>query len=127
MKKCTFIETHMNTTRAKSTEDIKSTTIDKNNVIMITSKYIFVKQDGYYETLTDDNGDKFEICFHKEPSGWLATEKTTGCMVVCSVSTRKDCLNEVRYYLNKLRLKLKNFDEVRLEVQKAYELLENKN
>ena len=117
----------MNITHAKSTEDIKSTTIDKNNVIMITSKYIFVKQDGYYETLTDDNGDKFEICFHKEPSGWLATEKTTGCMVVCSVSTRKDCLNEVRYYLNKLRLKLKNFDEVRLEVQKAYELLENKN
>ena len=127
MKKCTFIKTHMNTTHAKSTEDIKSTTIDKNNVIMITSKYIFVKQDGYYETLTDDNGNKFEICFHKEPSGWLATEKTTGCMVVCSVSTRKDCLNEVRYYLNKLRLKLKNFDEVRLEVQKAYELLENKN
>ena len=127
MKKCTFIKTHMNITHAKSTEDIKSTTIDKNNVIMITSKYIFVKQDGYYETLTDDNGDKFEICFHKEPSGWLATEKTTGCMVVCSVSTRKDCLNEVRYYLNKLRLKLKNFDEVRLEVQKAYELLENKN
>ena len=127
MKKCTFIKTHMNITHAKSTEDIKSATIDKNNVIMITSKYIFVKQDGYYETLTDDNGDKFEICFHKEPSGWLATEKTTGCMVVCSVSTRKDCLNEVRYYLNKLRLKLKNFDEVRLEVQKAYELLENKN
>ena len=127
MKKCTFIKTHMNITHAKSTEDIKSTTIDKNNVIMITSKYIFVKQDGYYETLTDDNGDKFEICFHKEPSGWLATEKTTGCMVVCCVSTRKDCLNEVRCkYLNKLQLKLKNVDEVRLEVQKAYELLENK-
>ena len=128
MKKCTFIKTHMNITHAKSTEDIKSTTIDKNNVIMITSKYIFVKQDGYYETLTDDNGDKFEICFHKEPSGWLATEKTTGCIVVCRVSTRKDCLNEVRCkYLNKLQLKLKNVDEVRLEVQKAYELLENKN
>lgn len=127
MKKCTFIKTHMNITHAKSTEDIKSTTIDKNNVIMITSKYIFVKQDGYYETLTDDNGDKFEICFHKESSGWIATEKTTGFMVVCCVSTRKDCLNEVCYYLNKLRLKLKNFDEVRLEVQKAFELLENKN
>ena len=128
MKKCTFIKTHMNTTHAKSTEDIKGTIIDKNNVVMITSKYIFVKQDGYYETLTDDNGDKFEICFHKEPSGWLATEKTTGCMVVCRVSTRKDCLNEVCCkYLNKLQLKLKNVDEVRLKVQKAYELLENKN
>ena len=61
MKKCTFIKTHINNTHAKSTEDIKSTIIDKNNVVMITSKYIFVKQDGYYETLTDDNGDKFEI------------------------------------------------------------------
>ena len=128
MKKCTFIKTHMNITHAKSTEDIKSATIDKNNVIMITSKYIFVKQDGYYETLTDDNGDKFEICFHKEPSGWLATEKTTGCMVVCRASTRKNCFNELcDRHLNKIQLKLKNFDKLKLEVQKAYELLENKN
>lgn len=128
MKKCTFIKTHMNATHAKSIEDIESITIDKNNVVMITSKYIFVKQDGYCETLTDDNGDKFEICFHKESSGWLATEKTIGCIVVCCVSTRKDCLNEVRYkYLNELRLKSKNFDKLKLEVQKAYKLLENKN
>lgn len=126
MKKCTFIKTHINDTHAKSIEDIKNTTINKNNVVMITSKYKFVKQDGYCETLTDINGNKFEICFHKLKSDWTATEKTTG-MIVCHGITRKDCLNEVRYYLNKLRLKLKNFDEVRLEVQKAYELLENKN
>lgn len=128
MKKCTFIKTWNNADCVKSIEDIKDAIIDKNNVVMITSKYIFIKQDGYYETLTDDNGDKFEICFHKEPSGWLATEKTTGYMVVCSVSTRKDCLNEVRCkYLNKIQLKLKNFDKLKLEVQKAYEILENKN
>ena len=133
MKKCTFIKTWNNADCVKSIEDIKDTIIDKNNVVMITSKYIFVKQDGYCETLTDINGNKFEICFHKEPSGWLATEKTTGCMVVCCVSTRKDCLNEVcDRYLNKIYNKiyaahLSMYNKLKLEVQKAYEILENKN
>lgn len=129
MKKCTFIKTYMNTTYAKSTEDIKSTIIDKNNVIMITSKYIFVKQDGYYETLTDDNGDKFEICFHKGKSYWIAIEKTTGLMV-CTGTTRKNCFNELcDRYLNKIQSAacFAKYNKLKLEVQKAYELLENKN
>lgn len=130
MKKCTFIKTYNNTNRVKSIEDIKNTTIDKNNVVMIISKYILLKQDGYCETLTDDNGNKFEICFHKLKSDWIATEKTTG-LIVCFSKTRKSCFNMVcdNTLLNKLlaATNLKRYNKLKLEVQKAYELLENKN
>lgn len=129
MKKCTFIKTHNNTNRVKSIEEIKNTTIDKNNVVMITSKYIFVKQDGYYETLTDDNDNKIEICFHKLKSDWIATEKTTGA-IVCYGKTRKSCFNMVcDRHLNNIQSAacLAKYNKLRLEVQKAYELLENKN
>lgn len=129
MKKCTFIKTCNNLNHAKSIEDIKNTTIDKNNVVMITSKYIFVKQDGYCETLTDINGNKFEICFHKLKSDWIATEKTTGA-TMCRGNTRKSCFNKVcDRYLNKIQSGMcsAKYTEIKLEVQKAYELLENKN
>lgn len=129
MKKCIFIKTHRNDTHAKSIEDIKNTTIDKNNVVMITSKYIFVKQDGYCETLTDINGNKFEMCFYKGKSYWIATEKTTGA-TICRGNTRKNCFNELcDRYLNKIQSAacLANYNKLKLEVQKAYELLENKN
>lgn len=129
MKKCTFIKTHNNTNRVKSIEDIKDTTIDKNNVVMITSKYILLKQDGYCETLTDDNGNKIEMCFYKGKSYWIAIEKTTGLMV-CTGTTRKNCFNELcDRYLNKIlpATNLKRYNKLKLEVQKAYELLENKN
>ena len=129
MKKCTFIETYKNHPHLKSIEDIKDTTIDKNNVVMITSKYIFVKQDGYCETLTDINGNKFEICFHKSRSYWIATEKATSLMI-CSGTTRKNCFNEFcDNYLNEILTvrNLKKYNRLKLEVQKAYELLENKN
>ena len=129
MKKCTFIKTYRNGNHAKSIEDVKDESIDKNNVVMITSKYIFIKQDGYYETLTDDNSNKIEICFHKRKSIWVATEKTTG-LKVWSNTTRKGCFNELcDAYLNKIQANInsKVFNKLKLEVQKAYELLENKN
>ena len=129
MKKCTFIKTYNNTNRVKSIEDIKNTTIDKNNVVMIISKYILLKQDGYCETLTDDNGNKFEICFHKLKSDWIATEKTTG-LIVCFSKTRKSCFNMVcDRYLNNIQSAacLAKYNKLRVEVEKAYELLENKN
>lgn len=129
MKKCTFIKTWNNADCVKSIEDIKDTIIDKNNVVMITSKYIFIKQDGYYETLTDDDGNKIEMCFYKGKSYWMAIEKTTGLMV-CSGMTRKSCFNEVcDRYLNKIQsaVCLAGYNKLKLEVQKAFELLENKN
>ena len=130
MKKCTFIKSYNNTNRVKSIEDIKNTTIDKNNVVMITLKYIFVKQDGYCETLTDDNGNKIEMCFYKGKSYWKAIEKTTGLMV-CSGITRKNCFNEFcdNTFLNKVQqaVCLARYNKLKLEVQKEYELLENKN
>ena len=129
MKKCTFIKTWNNADCVKSIEDIKDAIIDKNNVVMITSKYIFIKQDGYYETLTDDDGNKIEMCFYKGKSYWMAIEKTTGLMV-CSGMTRKSCFNEVcDRYLNKIQSAVcfAGCNKLKLEVQKAYELLENKN
>ena len=129
MKKCTFIKTWNNADCVKSIEDIKDTIIDKNNVVMITSKYIFIKQDGYYETLTDDDGNKIEMCFYKGKSYWMAIEKTTGLMV-CSGMTRKSCFNEVcDRYLNKIQSAVcfAKYNKLKLEVQKAFELLENKN
>ena len=124
MKKCTFIKTWNNADCVKSIEDIKDTIIDKNNVVMITSKYIFIKQDGYYETLTDDDGNKIEMSFYKGKSYWMAIEKTTGLMV-CSGMTRKSCFNEVcDRYLNKIQ---SGYNKLKLELQKAFELLENKN
>ena len=129
MKKCTFIKTWNNADCVKSIEDIKDAIIDKNNVVMITSKYIFIKQDGYYETLTDDDGNKIEMCFYKGKSYWMAIEKTTGLMV-CSGMTRKSCFNEVcDRYLNKIQSAVcfAGHNKLKLEVQKAYELLENKN
>ena len=129
MKKCTFIKTWNNADCVKSIEDIKDAIIDKNNVVMITSKYIFIKQDGYYETLTDDDGNKIEMCFYKGKSYWMAIEKTTGLMV-CSGMTRKSCFNEVcDRYLNKIQSAVcfAGHNKLKLEVQKAFELLENKN
>lgn len=129
MKKCTFIKTWNNADCVKSIEDIKDTIIDKNNVVMITSKYIFIKQDGYYETLTDDDGNKIEMCFYKGKSYWMAIEKTSGLMV-CSGMTRKSCFNEVcDRYLNKIQSAVcfAGYNKLKLEVQKAFELLENKN
>lgn len=132
MKKCTFIETWNNNDGAKSIEDIKSAVIDKNNIVMITSKYIFIKRDGYCETLTDDNDNKIEMCFRKTKSSWSswkATEKTTG-LIVCYGTTRKGCYNELcDDYLNKIQVRLNSevLNEIKSEMQKAYELLENKN
>ena len=52
---------------------------------------ILKKTEGFCEELTDNNGNKFTMCYHKTPDGWIATERSTFCRI-CKGRTKKSSL-----------------------------------
>ena len=57
---------------------------------------IFIKTDSYLEVVTDRDGNKFNIHFHKVGDEWSATEETSGLRCVPGTyRTKALCHDEV--------------------------------
>ena len=69
------------------------------------------KTEGFCEELTDNNGNKFTMCYHKTPGGWVATERSSG-LLVCKDRTRASTSEKVKNtYLNLMFAKMKDLQK----------------
>lgn len=80
-----------------------------------------VKTNGFYENLTDKNGNEITLCFHKEAEKvWIVTEKSTGFRV-CEGDTRMKALEEVKKkYLDLIFEKIKTAEKYKSIIARAY-------
>lgn len=72
---------------------------------------ILKKTEGFCEELTDNNGNKFMMCYHKTSDGWIATERSTG-LRICKDLTRAATSERVKNtYLNLMFDKMKDLQK----------------